>query len=301
MKMVSSVLKNWRVGVVAVVGLALTACSSSEEYKWEMWDNPEEEQAAVSVQSENGTAEDLKTGITIGIYVVGEDGEVTLVTATVDADGNIILPPEATTGNTIVYTPFQSDWGIEVFKGGAVFEVKTDQASQDGYDASDLMIGTALRAQTRAVEMEFSLKHMLAKVMIHVIDETGSIDGNETTMTLLGMLSAVNVNLATMSVSTIDNTQMDIDMLPYSVTDRRMTMTAIVAPQKKEAGDDLFEFNLQGAHRKCVLPTSAELEGGKTFVFQMRYTEEGLIPDGSYITGWEADDKVTDFNIRTKK
>ena len=303
MKQKRPFLRFRRVSLTAVTVLAVAACGSSEEYKWDPWDVSQNQIASVNITQEDGTTEELKTGSTIGIYVIDGNGAVSLVTATVDANGNIQLPPEAFDGRVIAYSPVQPGWNTGTFNGTPLFEVQPDQSIQADYDASDLMIGTATMttAATRSASMELSLKHMLARVMVNVVDETGSLDTENTSMRLLRMAGSVYVSLSAMKVTTVENSSLDIDMLPYSMTDRRITMIAIVAPQTIQEGADLFEFSMAGSHRKATMTSTETLEGGKTFVFQMRYTDEGLVPDGSYVADWEVDDNDIDLNIRIKK
>lgn len=287
--------------LAALLSLTIAACSSSEEYKWDMWDYEQQDAMPVSVMNENGTEDYLKAGSSLGIFVIGEDGRATWMTVVVDKDGNIILPQAAQGGRVIAYTPMQPGWGAEAFSTPQLFQVKADQSEQADYDASELMIGT-IATITRDTEVELQLRHMMAKAMIHVIDETGSLDGLSTGMRLLGMEGTVSVSLPDMEVTTVEGARLDIDMLPYSFTDRRITMTAITAPQTRLQGEEFFEFTIEGgAHRRCTLTSDAALEGGKTFVYQMRYTEDGLVPDDSYITDWETDGSEADFGIRVKK
>ena len=302
MKQIPLTTRYWQATLLAVLTLLLAACSSSDDYQWDPWDYSNAEKATVNVVAEDGTVEDLESGTTIGLYVTGDDGQVRLVSAKVDADGSIQLPSGALSGKVVVYAPFQSAWGVEAYSGNKLFEVQPDQSDEAGYEASDLMIGTAtMTSKTRAASMALSMHHMLSKVMIHIVDETGALDMEKMTMRLLRMEGTVNVSLSNMSVSTVENSLLDIDMLRQGANDHRITMVAIVAPQTKAEGEKLFEFGTAGAQHICKLPSDATLEGGKTFVFQLRFTEEGLVPDSSYITNWEADDIETDLSVRVKK
>lgn len=301
MKQIPSISQYCQAFLLAVLAQMLTACGSSDEYKWEMWDSSQQDEMPVSVVTEDGVQEDLKAGSSLGLYVINDDGTVTWMTVAVDKDGNIILPPEAQSGKVIAYTPVQPGWGVEAFTTEQRFEVQSDQSRQADYDASDLMIGMASVIKTRAAEVELQLKHMMAKVVVHIVDETGAIDPDKVSIRLLGMAGTVNVNLAAMSVSTVSNSLVDIDMLPYNLTDRRISMEAIVAPQTKQAGDVFLEFTVDGSHRSCPMPTTEVLEDNKTFVYQMRYGDEGLVPDGNYIVDWENDGTETEFEIRTNK
>ena len=289
------------------IAMMLTACGSSEEYKWESWEATGNE-AIVSVQQEDGTSEPLEAGTTLGVYVVNDDGTVTWVNATVDQYGNVVLPPEALTGKTVVYTPVQAGWGLAAFTGTPSFYVKADQSDDDDYDASDLMIGTAttktaaVRAFTRAgTSISLSLKHMMAKVIIHVVDETGIMDFRTASLSLLRMKNGVTVSLPQQSVSTIDNSVSDIEMQAYNITDRRLSMRAIVAPQTKKAGEELFELTVPGTRRSCVLPSDAVITAEQAYVYQVRYTVDGPVLESSYITNWDSAEEEADFTIRTDK
>ena len=291
-----------QVTLLAVLTLTLAACSSSDDYQWDPWDYTNAEKATVNVVTEDGATEDLGSGTTIGLYVTGDDGQVRLASATVDANGNIQIPSGALSGKVVVYAPFQPAWGESAYNSNVRFDVQSDQSDKASYEASDLMIGTAATAsKTRAAGMELSIQHMLSKVMIHIVDETGSLDMEKMTMRLLRMEGSVSVSLSDVSVFTVENSLLDIDMLRQEANDHRITMTAIVAPQTKAEGEELFEFGTPGAQHVCRLPSHAMLEGGKTFVFQLRFTEEGLVPDSSYITNWEADEEDTDLSVRVKK
>lgn len=292
--------------LLAVLVLMLTACGSKEEYQWEDW-SVAENVASVSVMSEDGSTETLEPGTTMGVYIIDENGNVTWVIAEVDEFGNVILPTEALSGQAVVYTPVQPSWGAAAFTGTPKFYVESDQSDEGGYEASDLMIGTMSsaadpRGSTRAAtNLHLTMKHMLAKVVIHVIDETGMMDFGLVSMQLLGTHNCVNVSLSQQTVETVENSISDIDMLAYNSTDRRISMTAIVPSQTIGEGEEFFKIDMPGNSRIGVLPTEVVLEADKTFVYQVRYTENGPVLESSFITNWEDDGSEAILDIRTSK
>ena len=306
MKSHSFYSRHRQASLLAVLALMLTACGSKEEYHWEDW-NEAENVASVSIQSSEGAVETLEAGSKMGIYVIGEDGNVVWAVAEVDGNGNVILPPAALSGQAVVYTPAQPSWGAAAFNGTPRFYVESDQSDEKNFSASDLMIGTmtgvaAARGFTRGdTNMHLSLKHMLAKVVIHVVDQTGMMDFSKVTMQLLGMRNCVNVSLPDQTVETADNSIADIDMLTYNVTDRRISVTAIVPAQTIEAGEEFFLVAMRGNSRLGFLPAETVLEAGKTFVYQARYTENGPVLETSFITKWEDDGSEAILDIRTNK
>lgn len=288
--------------LLAISTWSLSACgSTSEEYQWENWDESDSD-FSVSVEAEDGGTEPLKPGSTLGVYIQESDGQVSFATAEVDKNGRAVLPPSALTGQIIAYTPVQATWGSEAFTVAPKFYVKSDQSAQEDYDASDLMVGKTKAATTRNNTLELSLRHVLARVVIHVIDETGMHDFSTSSTMLLRMSNTVGVDLQEQATKTVENAVADINMLKFNATDRRISMTAIVAPQSKSEGDEFFELIVPGSRHICCFPSAAELEAGQTFVYQMRYTEDGPMLDCSFITKWEAgDDSEAIFDIKTNR
>ena len=301
MKYHSFFLIHGQASLLVFLVLMLTACGSKEEYQWEDWSEPENV-TSVSVQSGDGTMEVIDPGTKMGIYVVNENGNVIWTVSEVDGNGNMILSPAALSGNVIVYTPVQPSWGVDAFMGIPRFYVKSDQSDEESYEACDLMIGTMSNVSgTQSTGMRLSLKHMLAKVVIHVVDETGMMDFEQVTMQILRVRNGVSVNLAQQEVITLENSIADIDMLAYNSTDRRISMAAIVPAQTIGEGEEFFKVNMPGNSRLGILPSETVLEADKTFVYQVRYTENGPVLESSFITKWEDDGSETVLDIRTNR
>lgn len=277
---------------LATVTLLLSACHKATEFEYidEAVETVQGETNVV-VTDENGNEEAFASGSQIGIYVIAADGSVTYQMVEVDEDGNAALPT-STQGSTIIaYTPYQEAWGEDAIMNNPVFTVQSDQSNEVAYDASDLMIGTsaanAAAARTRADYNQMAFRHMLAKVAIHVVDETGRIDLNNIKAELLSVNNSVRVDLLHQSVTTIDDSRTHIPMLSEMTTDWRISSYAIVAPQDVAEGTTFFAITLYGNRQSYPIPQGSRLEGGKTYTINMRLTEYGLIPDGWYITDWE--------------
>ncbi|MBQ8657045.1 MAG: fimbrillin family protein [Prevotella sp.] len=275
-----------------------SACSKQDEFEY--IDDTESATGgeAVTATDENGNKVTLTPGSVIGIYVVGEDGSVILKQVVVDENGNAVLPA-STAGNSIIaYTPYQEDWGDDALTSNPVFTVKSNQSTKELFAASDLMIGIrteTTRADNNTGGMVFH--HMLAKVAVHIIDETGQVDLNRISAELLNVNNSVRVHLMEQKVSTIEEQRTNINMLAEMITDWRVSSYAIVAPQYIAEGSDFLAITLYGSKEIYPIPQAATLESGKTYTINMRLTEHGLMPDGWSITDWDEEGEEN-LNIR---
>ena len=281
-----------------LLGLLLTcaSCSDPKEFEYNDDDYNTEEKVVVNVTDPNGEEEAITAGTKMAAYVMGEDGTYELVEVEVGQDGSFVLPTSAQ--QIVAYSPIQEEWGIEAMTEPQLFSVQSDQTTEENYEESDLMIGTLGLMRSTTQDMQFS--HKLAKIVIHIMDETGANDFEQCGITLRDMSNTVLVDLSKQAVTTAEDAVADIKMLPYSVTDHRISLRAIVAPQTKLAGDQFIVF-INGEHGiRYSIPQDAELQGGKTYSFSMRLTESGLVYEGSSISDWkdegenELDIKVTE-------
>lgn len=282
-----------------VMALTVAACSKSNGYVY-VDDDDEQMMAYMNVVADDGSVSLLVPKSTIGLFVIDENSLVTYREVVVDANGKILLPSGSDMGSLIIYSPAQPSWGADALQKQPTFIVKEDQSTEAAYTASDLLIGKRSAVKTRS-DISLSCKHVLARMVVHIIDETGKAEFDHMTMRLLNMAGSVGVNLLEQTVTTYADGMLNVKMLAYNTTDRRISFEAIVAPQTKASTEAYLEFSIYGSHRLYHVPQISELESGKTFVYQMRYTSAGLIPDGTYISNWDDDGTDTFFNIKIHK
>ncbi|MBO5616071.1 MAG: fimbrillin family protein [Prevotella sp.] len=271
--------------LLADVAWLLSACSKASEYYEDETDKAIRSQAVI-VTDENGNESTLTEGSTIGVYVMGEDGGISLHKVEVDEDGNAILPTFTQEETIIAYTPFQDEWGVDALTSNPIFTVKSDQSTQEQYDASDLMIASLNPADAKDGN-GLRFRHVLAKVAIHVIDETGRLELNQINVKLHTIKNSVWVDLLHQTVTTIPEQCSDILMLSKITTDWRISSYAIVAPQKIADGTTFLTVMLFGVNYTYPIPQASTLEAGKTYTINIRLTLNGLIPDGWSITDWD--------------
>lgn len=270
--------------------LLTTACHRQSEFEYidevvvpESTDEPN-----VTVTDEDGNETTLPSGSTIGIYVIGEDGTVTLQQVEVDEDGNAILPATGEGQTVIAYTPYQEEWGDSALVTTPTFTVEPAQTTLETYAASDLLIGKTGET-TRAAEGGMTFQHTMAQVAIHVVDETGRVNLNHLNAELLDLEGSVSVELINQKVNTIPGNRKNIQMLSEMTTDWRISSYAIVAPQSVPEGTEFYAITLYGNRETYPIPQASELEGGKTYTINLRLTAHGLIADGWSITDWNTE------------
>lgn len=288
-------------GLASVLVLS-SACSKPQEFEYvddavvepEDNDNP-----VVTVTDENGNQNTLPPGNTIGIYIVDGDGNVTLQQVVVGEDGNAVLPSSGQGTTVIAYTPYQEEWGNEVWVSNPEFSVREDQSKPEDYTASDLMIGTtSTDAVTRAAEGGLEFMHKMARVAIHVVDETGRVKLDHIHAELLGVETKVSVDLSHQQVTAIEGNKANIPMLSEMTTDWRISSYAIVAPQAIADGTPFYAITLYGNRQSYPIPEASTLEGGKTYTINLRLTGHGLIADGWRVTDWDEED-AQDIHIES--
>lgn len=269
----------WLLGLL----LICASCSDPKEFEYVDEDLSTEERVIINVTDPNGEGETIPAGTKVAVYMMGEDGTYQLVEVVVGKDGSFVLPTAAQ--QVIAYSPQQDNWGMDALEEPQLFSVQSDQTTEENYEESDFMIGTLGQMRSTTQNMQFT--HMLAKIVIHIMDETGANDFEQCGITLRDMRNTVWVDLSKQAVTTVEDAEADIKMQPYSVTDHRISLRAIVAPQTKLTGDKFIVFSNAGHGIRYAIPQDAELQGGKTYSFSMRLTESGLVFDGSSISDWK--------------
>lgn len=265
---------------LSTLAVVLSACSKSDEYEYVDDTQQAEGKVSVSVKDANGTGSSLSAGLKVGIYTTDADGNVVFGTSVVGKDGCIVLPASGEGRSLIAYLPYQESWNTQDLYSPQLFRCEADQSTEGGYEASDLMIGE----QGEGGGIVFT--HMLSQVVIHIVDETGVNDFRQCGVTLRDMNDAVTVDLSGKTVATVAGSVADVEMLPYVVTDHRLSLKAIVAPQQKEAGVKFITLTSNGYSRRYSIPQVADMQGGKTYLFNMRLTEVGLEFSGCSINDW---------------
>ena len=264
-------------------------CSDSPDFVYN--DEDEVGEVSLTLMDTNGNTNVIPSGSQVGVYMVGDDGAVTFQQVEVGGDGSLILPPSARGQQLYVYSPYQEDWGTDALSGTQLFQVQSDQSTLSSFQASDLMIGSLDNSDGTYTSMTFS--HLMSKVVIHIIDESGVIDMSQVSAELLHVYNSANIDIKNATVKTIEETTTDIRMYPEEVTDWRLSSYAILPPQTIAANTDFFAITVYGVRQVYALPEPVLLESGQTYTINMRLTDQGLVLDGSYVTDWDEEGEKT--------
>lgn len=264
---------------LSTVLLAFTACGGNDDE----FVDPDDAQQSVTIRL-NNEAGGIATlsGTMVGTYILGDNGATALAVKT-DNNGNIVLPSSTQDRDVLVYCPWQSTWTDGIVPTEALFNVESDQSMAAGYQASDLMMGHRSAGASTVV-----MRHLLARVVVHVVDETGTMDFSHGATTLRQVHGSVTIDVARQQLVTTDS-RTDVQMYSYAITDRRMSTEAVVAPQTIAAGTSLVAIRLYGTLHTCAVNEQSELTAGSTLTISYRLTESGLIMDGSTLSDWEDD------------
>lgn len=255
----------------------------------------------------------LSTNVTVGAF--GVCG-TTLVTNgnnnqyAVEANGNLTATTEMVwpaTGdvNIYAYAPYQSGWA---YNTDNAFTVATDQSTDAGYLASDLVYGTPATnpvAQTEsAIALNFT--HKLAKLNITIQKADNSeIDLTEGSVTIMNTKVATTFNPSTGIVG--DATGDVADIKAVSALGTATTVCAVIVPQEVAAGTQLVKIVADGKQLLAKLATATTFVGGKSYNFTVNVgnttepvTEVTLKLGSTSIAEWgnedmgsaDADDKL---------
>lgn len=275
--------------LLAAMLLVCASCSKSDDYVYVDDTVDYSGKVTTRVTDSNGNESTLSAGSELGVYATNSSGDVTLHTVKVAKDGSIVLPVSAKTESLVAYLPYQEEWDESAMQETVQFTVKENQSTLSGYNASDLMIGVNTPDDA---ESGLLFTHVLAQVVINIVDATGTNDFYNCSVSLYNVKNTVNVDLSKQSVSTVEEMKGNIIMLPTVVSDFRLTVKAIVAPQQIESGERFIIFTNNGYSSRYSIPQVADLQGGKTYTINMRLTSTGLEFAGSSIYDWEEGSEV---------
>ncbi len=269
--------------------LLFSACSDSKEFVY--IDDDEDGEVTLTLIDTNGNTNVIPSGSRVGVYMVGDDGAVTFQQEEVGGDGSLILPASARGQQLYVYSPYQDVWGTDALSGTQLFKVLSDQSTLSSFQASDLMIGSLDNSNSTNTSMTFS--HLMAKVVIHIIDESGQVDMSQVSAELLNVYHCANIDIKNAAATTIEDEVTNIQMYPEMSTDWRLSTSAILPSQTITAGTEFFAITVYGVRQTFSLTEETVLMSGQTFTLNIRLTDQGVILDGSYVTDWEEDSEKT--------
>lgn len=238
-------MRSYKCLFIAAATITFAACSSDEDGMNETY--PIRLSSSLTVEgSRAGTdvqISQFRSGESVDVFIsedvrAGETASTTYaqpMVYTTEANGALTTatqPYFPTSGNGVNIHAFYPSGAVPAFDGTAVdFTVATNQSTDAGYMASDLMHGepatNPVARTSGAVELTFG--HLLSKVTVTLKAGAGSPSLDGAKVELLSVLPTVRFTPSTQALGTAGGTATDITVMTTTAT--TLSGSAIIIPQ----------------------------------------------------------------------
>ncbi len=222
----------------------------------------------------------FETGDAVGLFVVNQPGSLKQngnhadnVKFTYDgskwsAENQLYWADDTTPADFYVYYPYSSSANVSAYD----FSVRQDQSTEDGYKASEFLVGGKKDVSPTPAPVVINTKHVMSCMVIELKTGTGwtDTDISSAIVTITGLQTAATVNLADGSVSANGGVA---DIKPLSLGSG--AYRALVVPQSVSDADLV---KIKVGENEYTLNTSVELVGGKQHkcTIVVNRTSEGI-------------------------
>ena len=187
------------------------------------------------------------------------------------------------------YAPYQSSWAANSANS---FSVSTDQSTDAGYLASDLLYAssTNLSKTSSAVVLNFS--HKLARINVTLTKgESCTFDLSKSTVSIGGTKIGTTLNPSTGALGAASGDVKDVKIgNEINITASGVTAYGVVVPQEMAVGTQFVKIVANGKLLSANLSSAVTLETGKAYNFNAEIsssTEEVTLTLGSVtLTDW---------------
>lgn len=215
----------------------------------------------------------LNTAVEVGAF--GVTGSTTITNGnnnqySVAANGDLSATNEMTWPtegdvNIYAYAPYQENW---TYNTANDFTVATNQATDAGYLASDLVYGIPTSNPVSQTEnrVALSFKHKLAKLNITIQkaqESTLDLSAGKVTITNTKIATTLNPSTGVVGDASGDAT----DITAVSALGEATTACAIIVPQDIAVGTRLVKIEADSKILYAKLGTATTFEGGKSYNF----------------------------------
>lgn len=218
----------------------------------------------------------------------------------VEANGDLSTTTDMvwpTTGdvNLYAYAPYQDGW---TYNADNAFSVATDQSTEAGYLASDLVYGVPASNPVAQTEdpVALTFNHKLAKINITIQKATdATIDLTAAKVTVTNTKTSTTLNPSTGEVG--EATGDAADILAVAALGSATTACAIIVPQELAADTRLVKIEADGKVLYAKLGTATTFVGGKSYNFTVKVgsttepvTEVTLSLGSTAVVNWDDQD-----------
>ena len=292
--------------LAAVTGLiALTACSTDDTVYGVGQENSDDISLVSSMGGMTRSVTELQTNALntatkVGTFGISGSAAVTNginnqynVTSTgeLEAVANDMKWPSDPTAKVDIfaYAPYQNSWAANSANS---FSVLTDQSTDAGYLASDLLYAssTNLSKTSSAVVLNFS--HKLARINVTLTKgESCTFDLSKSTVSIGGTKIGTTLNPSTGALGAASGDVKDVKIgNEVNITASGVTAYGVVVPQEMAVGTQFVKIVANGKLLSANLSSAVTLEAGKAYNFNAEIsssTEEVTLTLGSVtLTDW---------------
>ena len=297
--------------VPAVAALAvLSACSTDDgEGTQQAWNGEIRLVAATTTAGTTRAATDVQAtqfdrGQLLSVYLFEAGDESStfyqnpLTYRVNDAEGTlaaygVAAPQFPLTNGVDVYALYPST----VKRESTSFSVKTQQADDDSYRASDLMYGTVLDADGNrqsvarsADAAELTFKHMLSKIVVRLKLGSGPPELDGASVRLQNVKTDIELSSCGLDGLVLGNTKGEatdiVATYSYSYDSENSGCAAIIVPQTVNAGKFIRISLKDGSNLTYRLQSPITFTSGTVYTFNITVNQGGGLLVGSEISAW---------------
>ena len=302
-------MKKISLFTIALAGWVLMGCSSDE-----MKDGQVGQQTPITFVSNVSTMRStnvnlqktqLAEGVKVGVFVRDADGfisggnnaQLTASGAGGFTGSPIYFPEDGAAVSVHAYAPYQSGWSDQ-FDVAATFTVSTNQSTDDGYLASDLLHGVptetnSFTKETPVVTLNF--QHKLSKLTVKFkTSEDTDVDLRGATINIVNTLPSATLKVSDGTLGTATGTATAIKAVTFASDATEFLASAVIVPQKVAAGSFIQVILTNGKMLNARLNAEATFASGKAYVYSVNISGQGAeakaeIELGSTVTDWVED------------
>ncbi len=244
-----------------------------------------EKVAIFFAENVSGQAATSGTGVTLYTqplkYTAGNSGSLTLYQ---DDNSTTIVPQYwPTSGNGLfIYGVYPATAASSISAQNS-FSVQTNQSTDEGYKASDLMTGVPNKNPATRTTNDVTIKftHRLSKINISLMAGEGfsSSDLSSASVSIINTLPTVTFAADGASLGAASGSAQEITVCSAA------SGSAIIVPQKVDSGTGFIKVTVGGGSYVYKFTSDVTFEGGKAYTYNITVNKTGLSVK-SEISAW---------------
>ena len=290
-------------GIAALTGtMMMTACSSDEMNQ----SGNEQENESIFLTSrvaQTRTLTELQTNALntatkVGAFGISGSAAVTngtnnqySVTSTGELQAitnDMKWPGGDATVDFYAYAPYQSSWEVNSANS---FSVSTDQSTEAGYLASDLLHASTTNVGKTSSAVVLNFSHKLARINVTLKKgESCTFDVSSSAISIGGTKTGTTLNPSTGALGAASGDTQDIKIAnEVDITASGVTAYGVVVPQQMAVGTQFVKIVADGKLLSANLSSAVTLEAGKAYNFNAEIgssTEVSLTLGSVTLTDW---------------